>query len=76
MSEAPSVAKNARTDMEWTGNHIKGSEMSQKRKKHIKSRVLVPEDAGIEFAAGGTTTLSLDVLRPSRDVVTHGCCLH
>lgn len=35
--------------MEWTGNHIKGSEMSQKRKKHIKSRVLVPEDAGIEF---------------------------
>jgi len=36
--------------MEWTGNHIKGSEMSQKRKKHIKSRVLVPEDADIEFA--------------------------
>jgi hypothetical protein len=27
-----------------------GSEMSQKRKKHKKSRVFVPEDTGIEFA--------------------------
>lgn len=28
-----------------------GSETSQKRKKHIKSRVFVPEDAGIELSA-------------------------
>jgi len=28
-----------------------GNEMSQKRKKHKKSRVFVPEDSGIEFAA-------------------------
>ena len=38
--------------MEWIGNQIKGREMSQKRKKHIKSRVVVPEDAGNELATG------------------------
>ena len=27
-----------------------GSEMSQNRKKHMKSRVLVPEDSGIWLA--------------------------
>jgi hypothetical protein len=31
------------------GNQITGSEMSQKRKKHRKSWVFVPDDAGIEF---------------------------
>lgn len=30
----------------WIGNQIAGREMSQKRKKHMKSRVVVPEDAG------------------------------
>ena len=29
-----------------------GKEISQKRKKHMKSRVFVPDDAGIEFAEG------------------------
>ena len=32
------------------GNQIAGREMSQKRKKHMKSRVLVPDDSGMEFA--------------------------
>lgn len=32
------------------GNQIAGNEMSQKRKKHMKSRVVVPDDSGIEFA--------------------------
>jgi len=31
------------------GIQIAGSEITQKRKKHIKSRVVVPEDAGIEL---------------------------
>lgn len=47
-----------------------GSEISQKRKKHIKSRVFVPEDSGIELAGpkfkqvkGGTHIIALtDVL--------------
>jgi len=30
----------------WIGNHIAGSEMSQKRKKQRKSRVVVPDDSG------------------------------
>jgi hypothetical protein len=34
----------------WIGNQIAGSEINQKRKKHMKSRVFVPEDSGIEFA--------------------------
>lgn len=34
----------------WMGNQMAGSDMSQKRKKHIKSRVVVPEDAGRWFA--------------------------
>ncbi len=29
-----------------------GREISQKRKKHIKSLVLVPDDAGMVFAVG------------------------
>ncbi len=33
------------------GNQMAGSEMSQKRKKHIKSRVFVPDDSGMELAA-------------------------
>ena len=41
-----------RTYILWIGNQMAGSEMSQKRKKHIKSLVFVPEDAGIEFAGG------------------------
>lgn len=30
----------------WIGNHIAGREMSQKRKKHMKSRVVIPAEAG------------------------------
>jgi len=30
----------------WIGNQIAGREMSQKRKKHIKSLVVVPDDSG------------------------------
>ncbi|EMD35441.1 hypothetical protein CERSUDRAFT_85420 [Gelatoporia subvermispora B] len=33
----------------WIGNQIAGSDISQKRKKHMKSRVVVPEDAGKEL---------------------------
>ena len=33
------------------GNQIAGSEMSQNRKKHIKSFVVVPDDAGRWLAA-------------------------
>ena len=32
------------------GNQIAGRDITQKRKKHIKSRVFVPEDAGKWFA--------------------------
>ena len=42
--------RNGCTYILCTGNQMSGSEMSQKRKKHRKSRVFVPEDAGIEFA--------------------------
>jgi len=35
----------------WRGKHIAGNEMSQKRKKPTKSRVLVPLDAGMVFSA-------------------------
>ena len=35
-----------RTHILWMGNHIAGREMSQKRKKHMKSRVVVPDDSG------------------------------
>jgi hypothetical protein len=34
----------------WIGNQIAGNEISQKRKKHIKSFVSVPDDAGRWFA--------------------------
>ena len=34
------------------GNQIAGREMSQNRKKHIKSRVVVPDEAGRWFAEG------------------------
>jgi hypothetical protein len=30
---------------------MKGKDISQKRRKHIKSLVLVPDDAGIELAS-------------------------
>jgi hypothetical protein len=33
------------------GNQIAGREISQKRKKQTKSPVVVPDDAGIVFAA-------------------------
>jgi hypothetical protein len=33
----------------WMGNQMAGREISQKRKKHIKSLVLVPDEAGIVF---------------------------
>ena len=39
------------TNILCTGNHINGSDRSQNRKKHIKSRVFVPEEAGSELAA-------------------------
>ena len=35
----------------WMGNHMAGKEMSQKRKKPTKSRVLVPLDSGMVFSA-------------------------
>lgn len=35
----------------WRGSQMAGSEMSQNMKKHMKSRVVVPEDAGKWFAA-------------------------
>jgi hypothetical protein len=35
-----------------------GKEISQKRKKHIKSRVVVPEDAGRWLAGLEISTLS------------------
>ena len=34
------------THILWMGNQMAGREMSQKRKKHRKSFVVVPEDAG------------------------------
>lgn len=34
------------------GIQMAGSDMSQKRKKHMKSRVFVPDEAGIELADG------------------------
>lgn len=37
------------------GIQIAGREINQKRKKHIKSRVFVPDDAGIEFAEGAVS---------------------
>jgi len=30
----------------WIGNQMAGREINQKRKKHMKSLVVVPEDAG------------------------------
>jgi hypothetical protein len=30
----------------WIGNQIAGREINQKRKKHMKSLVVVPDDAG------------------------------
>lgn len=41
----------------WIGNQIAGSEINQKRKKHIKSRVVVPEDAGRWFTAKGHSVI-------------------
>ena len=40
------------THILWMGNQMAGREMSQKRKKHIKSFVVVPEDAGKWLADG------------------------
>ena len=40
------------THILWMGNQMAGREMSQKRKKHIKSFVVVPEDAGRWLADG------------------------
>ena len=40
-----------KTHILWMGNQIAGSEMSQNRKKHIKSFVVVPDDAGRWLAA-------------------------
>ena len=34
------------THILWMGNQIAGSEMSQNKKKHIKSFVVVPDEAG------------------------------
>lgn len=31
----------------WIGNHIAGKEIKQNRKKHIKSLVVVPDEAGM-----------------------------
>lgn len=42
--------KRADAHILWMGNQIAGREMSQKRKKHMKSFVSVPEDAGKWFA--------------------------
>lgn len=39
------------THILWRGNHKAGKEISQNKKKHIKSRVLVPEEIGMVFAA-------------------------
>ena len=36
----------AGTHILWMGNHMAGRDMSQKRKKHMKSFVVVPEDSG------------------------------
>lgn len=41
-----------------------GREISQKRKKHIKSLVLVPDDAGMVFAISSAISLWRCVLRP------------
>lgn len=40
----------ASTYILWIGNQMAGSEISQKRKKHMKSFVSVPDDAGRWFA--------------------------
>ena len=34
----------------WMGNQMAGREMSQKRKKHIKSRVFIPAEGDSPFA--------------------------
>lgn len=34
----------------WMGNQMAGREISQKRKKHMKSRVDIPADSGKLFA--------------------------
>ena len=38
----------------WMGNQMAGREISQNRKKHIKSRVVMPADSGILFAASNS----------------------
>ena len=38
------------TNILCTGNHIRGNDRSQNRKKHTKSRVFVPEEVGSELA--------------------------
>ena len=40
----------------WIGNQMAGREMSQKRKKHMKSRVVVPEEAGRWLAVRSRTS--------------------
>jgi len=34
------------TNILWIGNQMAGSEINQKRKKHMKSLVVVPDDSG------------------------------
>ena len=56
----------------WMGNQIAGSEISQNRKKHKKSRVLVPEDAGMWLAAIEERHEKVVRIQSTRQ--THGCC--
>jgi hypothetical protein len=39
-----------KTNILWMGNQIAGREINQKRKKHMKSRVLIPALSGRPFA--------------------------
>ena len=55
----------------WMGNQMAGREMSQKRKKAIKSFVVVPEDSGKWLADGWLSSKT----RTKRPLGTYGYCL-
>ena len=56
------------------GNQMAGREMSQNKKKHMKSRVVVPDDAGIWFATALLTTMKCwrHVVSRLTDVINTG----
>jgi len=55
----------------WMGNQIAGSEMNQKRKKHIKSRVLIPALSGRRLAVDIKSIRNVHVRRTKKTYEYH-----